>query len=48
MKRKTNDMFTFVGVRTSAVVVAILESFGFISHLSKQKQSRFAHTRFAV
>jgi hypothetical protein len=31
MKRKTNDMITFVGVSTSVLVVAFLESFGFIT-----------------
>jgi hypothetical protein len=48
MKRKTDDMITFLGVNTSVLVVAFLESFGFITLLSKQKQSRFARTLCAI
>jgi hypothetical protein len=44
MKRKTDDMITFLGVSASLLVVEFLESFGFITILSNQKQSRFAHT----
>ena len=48
MTRKTDDMITFLGVNTSVLVVAFLESFGYITLLSKQKQSRFVHTPCAI
>lgn len=48
MKRKTDGMITFLGVNTSVLVVVFLKIFGVITFLSKQKQSRFAHTLCAV
>ena len=43
MKRNSDDI-TFQGVSASLLVVEFLETFGFITLLSKQKQSRFTHT----
>jgi hypothetical protein len=48
MKMKTNDVITLLGVSTSVLVVAFLESFRFFTFLRKQKQSRFAHTPCAI
>jgi hypothetical protein len=42
MEMKTNGMFTFLCVCTSVFIVAFLESFGFSTPLSTQKQSRWA------
>ena len=48
MTRKTDYMITYLGANTSVLVVEFLESFGFITLLSKQKQSRFTHTPCAI
>jgi hypothetical protein len=44
MTMQTNDMPSLLDVSTAVLVVVFLERFGFITLLSKQKQSRFAYT----